>query len=177
MTGGDFFPSVLIYRIESIFGLIVILGVDTIPKRIKVAKQARCIGCYSCMMACARSYYKSISLKNSAIDIRTSGGIESAYVSVVCHACIEPPCAKACPENALSKRKGGGVILHKDKCTGCKNCVTACLVGAIHMDGDEKAIICKHCGICPPFCPHGVLEMWDVVDTDALDEGAASCEG
>ncbi|MDO9517959.1 MAG: 4Fe-4S binding protein [Methanosarcinaceae archaeon] len=134
--------------------------------RIKVANQARCIGCYSCMMACARTYYDTISLKNSAIDIRTSGGIESAYVAVVCHACIDPPCSRACPEGALVNRKGGGVVFHKDLCTGCEQCVSACLVGAIHMDGDAKAIVCKHCGICPSFCPHDVLEMRKVGDSD-----------
>ena len=118
------------------------------------------------MMACARTYYDTISLKNSAIDIQTSGGIESAYVAIVCHACVEPPCAKVCPTNALVKRKGGGVVLHKDLCTGCEQCISACLVGAIHMSGDAKAIVCKHCGICALFCPHDVLEMRKVDDTN-----------
>ncbi|MDF1534073.1 MAG: 4Fe-4S binding protein, partial [Methanosarcinaceae archaeon] len=104
--------------------------------------------------------------KNSAIDIRTSGGIESAYVAVVCHACIEPPCAKVCPTGALVKRKGGGVVFHKDLCTGCEQCVGVCLVGAIHMDGNAKAIVCKHCGICTSFCPHEVLEMRQVGEAE-----------
>lgn len=134
-------------------------------KRLKVANQARCIGCYSCMMACARTYYDTISLKNSAIDIQTSGGIESAYVSIVCHACIDPPCARVCPRGALTKRKGGGVTVHRELCDGCGNCMEACLVRAIHLDAEKKAIICRHCGVCAKFCPHGVLEMIEVEES------------
>ncbi len=139
-------------------------GNDTIPMRIKVANQARCIGCYSCMMACARTYYDTVSLRNSAINIKTSGGIESAYVPIVCHACKDPPCARACPSGALTKRKGGGVVLNKELCTGCGQCMDACLVGAIHLDGERKAIVCRHCGMCAKFCPHDVLEMRKVED-------------
>jgi len=122
------------------------------------------------MMACARTYYDTVSLMNSAIDIQTSGGIESAYVVVVCHACTDPPCARACPTGALTKRDGGGVVLNKDLCTGCKQCKDACLIGAIRMDGSNKAIVCRHCGICASFCPHGVLEMRKV---ENVDEGVA----
>lgn len=130
-----------------------------------MANQARCIGCYSCMMACARTYYDTVSLRNSAIDIQTSGGIESGYSSIVCHACVDPPCAKACPENALTKRKGGGVLVNKDLCNGCGNCIDACIVGAIHLDGDRKVIICRHCGVCVGFCPNEVLEMVEVQES------------
>lgn len=117
------------------------------------------------MMACARTYYDTISVGNGAIDIQTSGGIESEYVSIVCHACIDPPCAKACPENALAKRKGGGVLVDRDLCDGCQNCIAACIVGAIHLDGDRKAIVCRHCGLCTKFCPTNVLEMVEVNDS------------
>ena len=138
------------------------------PKRLKVANPARCIGCYSCMMACARTWYDTISLKNSRIDIQTRGGIETPYVQIVCHACIDPPCMRACPIGALSKRKGGGVNLNKDICDGCGNCIEACLMGAIHLDAEKKAVICKHCGVCPKFCPHDVLEMIEVDDSGEI---------
>ena len=134
-------------------------------KRLKVANPARCIGCYSCMMACARTWYDTISLKNSRIDIQTSGGIETPYAQIVCHACIDPPCMRACPVGALSKRKGGGVNLNADICDGCGNCIEACLMGAIHLDAEKKAVICKHCGVCSKFCPHDVILMIEVEDS------------
>lgn len=38
-------------------------------------------------------------------------------------------------------------------------------MGAIHLDAEKKAVICKHCGVCPQFCPHDVLEMIEVEDS------------
>ncbi|MCQ1536795.1 (Fe-S)-binding protein [Methanosarcina sp. KYL-1] len=134
-------------------------------KRLKVANPARCIGCYSCMRACARTWYNTISLKNSRINIQTKGGIETPYAQIVCHACVDPPCMRACPIGALTKRKGGGVNFNREICDGCGKCVEACLMGAIHLDVENKAVICKHCGVCTKFCPHDVLEMIEVEDS------------
>lgn len=44
----------------------------------------------------------------------------------------------------------------------------ACLMGAIHLDAEKKAVICKHCGVCPKFCPHDVLEMIEVEDSGEI---------
>jgi len=114
------------------------------------------------MFACSRINTGHVSLDRSAIKIKTQGGIEGDFVVVVCHACRDPPCVKACPTEALERREDGGVIFHKDLCNGCGECVDACLIGAISLDGDEKAVKCRHCGACVAFCPHDVLELEDV---------------
>jgi ferredoxin len=38
-------------------------------------------------------------------------------------------------------------------------------MGAIHLDAEKKAVICKHCGVCPKFCPHDVILMIEVEDS------------
>ena len=44
------------------------------PKILTAPRMARCIGCDSCMLACARMVYKSLSPYKSAIQIRSRGG-------------------------------------------------------------------------------------------------------
>lgn len=129
------------------------------PSRIKVANPNRCIGCYSCMLACSRTNADSVSLIDSAIDIRTSGGIESGLQIIVCRSCIDPPCARVCPTGALTPRNGGGVVLKKELCDSCKVCADACLPRAIHFDRENMPVICIHCGVCARFCSHDVLEL------------------
>jgi Fe-S-cluster-containing dehydrogenase component len=111
------------------------------------------------MFACSRTIANTVSLIDSAINIKTSGGIESGIEIVVCHACAEPPCAAACPTGALTPKTEGGVTFNKELCDGCAQCVDACLVGAIHLGYDNKAVVCKYCGNCARFCPHNVLEL------------------
>ncbi len=86
--------------------------------------------------------------------------MEHGFTVIVCRACDDPPCAKACPVDALVIRKGGGVVLKKDNCIGCKTCVANCILKAIFWDdGANKPMICVHCGLCVKNCPHGVLAL------------------
>lgn len=124
----------------------------------------KCIGCFTCMLTCAAVNKKEHTTFKSAIRVRTTGGLTSSFVSIVCLACTdERACAEACPTGALKPRKGGGVLLEPDKCIGCRKCIDACIVGAVGFDEDLKVpIICKHCGICAQFCPHECLTMEEV---------------
>ena len=130
-----------------------------IMSRLAVIDVQLCVGCQLCMMACVRRQ-NEVGLASSCIGIRSAGGMEHGFTVVVCRACADPPCARSCPVDALRVRKGGGVLLDKKKCIGCKTCVQNCILGAIFWDPDQgKPMICIHCGQCVPFCPYGVLGM------------------
>lgn len=134
-------------------------------KRLQVENMQKCIGCYSCMLACARNVYKSFSPRKSAIQVRTKGGMQTKFVANICRACQHPACAESCPEGALRPRPGGGVILKKDLCTGCGKCVEGCPTGSIGFDEEKNLpITCLHCGLCTKFCPHECLKMEEVKD-------------
>lgn len=120
----------------------------------------KCIGCYSCMLACARAIRKNFSPRLSAIQIRSRGGLQSKFAAHICIGCENPSCAASCPTGALVARPGGGVKFTAEKCNGCGACGEACVVKVIHFEGDTgQPVVCIQCGTCIRFCPHNCLAM------------------
>jgi len=112
------------------------------------------------MTVCAATGQQNHSIVKSAIKVRTTGGMDSSFIAIVCLACLDPACMEVCPSDALEYREGGGVILKPDKCIGCRLCESACIMRAVNFDVEtKKPIICRHCGICAQFCPHDCLRM------------------
>lgn len=129
-------------------------------KVLRPTNMKRCIGCYSCSLACARNVHKSLSWKKSGIRIHSSGGISTGFQATVCLACDPAPCALVCPTQALKPRKGGGVLLKEKQCIHCGECAEACPVDAIYHDPDKGTpVFCIHCGRCVPYCPHECIEL------------------
>ncbi len=135
--------------------------------RLRVAYLDRCVGCYQCVLACARTNEKVLSIDRASIGVKTIGGYgREGFAVVVCRGCLDPPCVPVCPiEGAIRLRiKGGGVLVNRSICDASKcnqECVQTCPIpGAIHIDEDtQKAIVCRQCSMCVKFCPTGVLIM------------------
>jgi carbon-monoxide dehydrogenase iron sulfur subunit len=126
-------------------------------KRLSVIDVDLCVGCQSCMFACARRLGQG-GLEGACIHVQSAGGIRKGFVVVVCRACQNPPCARVCPTGALEMREGGGVRLRPQRCIGCGNCTEACPFGAVLWDEViNKPLICVYCGFCASYCPYGVL--------------------
>lgn len=130
-------------------------------KTLTTPRMDRCIGCYSCSMACARLVHKNLSWLTAGIRIKSSGGLSTGFNAITCMSCNPAPCAVVCPTGAFTQRKAGGVIVKKKHCIQCGDCAKACPVDAVYLDNNNEPYVCIHCGRCVSFCPHDCLEMHD----------------
>jgi NADPH-dependent glutamate synthase beta subunit-like oxidoreductase/NAD-dependent dihydropyrimidine dehydrogenase PreA subunit len=74
-----------------------------------------CSGCHTCEIACKQEH-------GLGVGPRVIRVLEESpyYKPLFCHHCDDPPCAKACPEDAITKDSETGVVLlDPEKCTGC----------------------------------------------------------
>lgn len=132
-------------------------------KLLRVIAREQCIGCYSCMFACSRTWFKALTVEKAALRIKNYPGAEGAFSIRPCYGCLDPDCSRACATGALSPRKGGGVVFEPDKCIHCGQCVSACISNALQWDYEtESPIVCHQCGVCTRFCPNGVIEMVEI---------------
>jgi len=89
----------------------------------------RCVGCYSCVMACKAENYTSAGVWWNKVVAREEGdypAVRLTFIPRACMHCDNPPCAAVCPTGATHKRDDGIVVVDKEKCIGCRRCMAAC---------------------------------------------------
>jgi ferredoxin hydrogenase len=66
-----------------------------------------------------------------------------------------------------------GIVLDKDLCTGCGDCVPKCTHNALHLRGKELIVdnrLCVNCGICIDYCPNEALDLTENVVGETHEE-------
>ena len=127
---------------------------------------SRCIGCQSCVNACAEcdTHRGTPMIHVDYLDRRNS----VASVPTVCMHCDDPTCAEVCPADAIKKNEDGVVQSSlKPRCIACSNCVLACPFGLPKMMVEfEQMMKCDMCydrtsagkrPMCATVCPSQAL--------------------
>lgn len=118
-----------------------------------------CTGCNRCVYIC--SAVKAGSFFPSRARIHVSNFSYHGYsVPSICFQCPKPECLAACPEQAISKAENGVVIVDRQKCDGCGQCVDACPYGMIEQDEKGLAFKCDYCDgdpACVKECEPGAI--------------------
>ncbi|ANE22013.1 4Fe-4S ferredoxin [Denitrobacterium detoxificans] len=97
----------------------------------------RCIGCWSCSVACKlennlpdQVWWNTIITDGGGAmntPVGTYGNCSLTYTPFHCMHCSRPACMGACPTGATAKdSKTGIVTIDTEKCIGCQSCIEAC---------------------------------------------------
>lgn len=129
-----------------------------------------CVNCGNCATAC-RNYNGTPDGeegRRKVVEYET-GADERIYVSTSCMHCEQPSCMTVCPAHAISKGRGGVVVVDTEQCIGCKYCYQACPYGVPHYNakGMDKCDCCLGSGVALGDSPHCV----DACRFDALHYG------
>lgn len=142
-------------------------------KKMMLIDTSKCIGCRGCQIACQQWHklpaedtsftgtYQNppdLSVANLTVvkftEVGNNGDLRWVFFKDQCRHCDDPPCALACPKNAIAKTKKGFVFIKWGK-KGCKpwRCPTAATASAWPK---------KPCQLQCPFqtaSPHSTLGM------------------
>ena len=118
-----------------------------------------CWGCKACEVACkqennAADGIQLISVSEDGPKM-INGKLDFLFQVNVCRHCDDPPCVKACTEQAISTREDDIVVIYYEKCTGCQACIEACPYDAIAFDMNK--CIAQKCNLCHHRVDNGLL--------------------
>jgi len=132
-----------------------------------------CTGCRSCELRCAFKHHQECNPSKSRIRVLKFDSI-GVSVPIFCLNCEEAFCLEVCPTKAIRLDPLiGSLVIHEDRCVGCRACVMACPFAGMQVLENRKVVKCDLCGgdpYCVKYCETGAIKYMEVQDA-ALQKG------
>lgn len=133
-----------------------------------IVHQEKCTACRDCELACSFSHEGVFNPALSRIHVNDFYQ-EEFYLPMTCVHCADAPCATVCPTVAISKEPDGQILVHGERCIGCKMCLLACPFGVMGFHSQSGVAhncdLCRHIPDgpqCVAFCVPKALEYAEV---------------
>ncbi|MFW9847276.1 MAG: 4Fe-4S dicluster domain-containing protein [Candidatus Thorarchaeota archaeon] len=91
-----------------------------------VINLSRCVGCYSCVLACKTEHYLPPDVVWNRVMVFEAEELNKQIYPTLCNHCRDPYCVEVCPTGATQQRKDGIVWVDPDICIGCRSCIMNC---------------------------------------------------
>jgi Fe-S-cluster-containing dehydrogenase component len=147
-------------------------------KGLVLADPTKCVGCRRCELACTEFNDGKAAPTMARIKVarnlnfgprgaalgRDGQGTwgNGLVIQEVCRQCADAACASACPVQAIgAKAPANARVVDKEKCIGCRTCVSACPFRMMAFDDEggraTKCTLCDGKPKCVEACPAASL--------------------
>jgi len=140
----------------------------------------RCVGCHACAIACRAEWSVPVPYRRNWVKRlgpeATPKGMSFTFYPGLCNHCDKPMCTTVCPvdpeERVFKSKDGktkkmavratykdpfsGAVLIDKERCIGCGNCVEACPYGARYLNEELDDPKADKCTFCVERLAHGL---------------------
>lgn len=118
----------------------------------------RCTGCEACVAACwmeNRAQQSQPWRRVHTFNGMHHPALPGFHLSLACHHCDDPACLENCPANAYTQDPDtGAVLLHAERCMGCRYCTWACPHDAPRYDEARGTV--EKCTFCASRLEQGL---------------------